>query len=45
MDAFLAAAAAVWMHGEAARLFGPGLIAQDLPDVIPRVLRRLRRLA
>jgi NAD(P)H-hydrate epimerase len=33
------------MHGEAARLFGPGLIAQDLPDVIPRVLRRLRRLA
>jgi len=45
MDAFLAASAAVWMHGEAARLFGPGLIAQDLPDAIPRVLRRLRRLA
>lgn len=43
MDAFLAACAAVWMHGEAGRLFGPGLISQDLPDVIPRVLRRLKR--
>jgi len=45
MDAFLAACAAVWMHGEAARLFGPGLISQDLPQIIPRVLRRLKRHA
>jgi ADP-dependent NAD(P)H-hydrate dehydratase / NAD(P)H-hydrate epimerase len=41
MSPFLAAAAAVWIHGEAARMFGPGLIAEDLPDVVPQVLRRL----
>jgi ADP-dependent NAD(P)H-hydrate dehydratase / NAD(P)H-hydrate epimerase len=43
MDAFLAAAAAVWMHGAAANDFGPGLLAEDLPDLIPGVLRRLAR--
>jgi NAD(P)H-hydrate epimerase len=41
MDAFLAAAAAVWMHGAAAAQFGPGLIAEDLPDQLPAVLRSL----
>jgi NAD(P)H-hydrate epimerase len=41
MDAFLAAAAAVWMHGAAAALFGPGLLAEDLPDLVPGVLRQL----
>jgi len=41
MDAFLAAAAAVWMHGAAASAFGPGLLAEDLPDLLPGVLRRL----
>ena len=41
MDAFAAAAAAVWMHGRAATLFGPGLIAEDLPDLLPRVLAEL----
>ena len=41
MDAFLAAAAAVWLHGAAAADFGPGLLAEDLPDLIPGVLRRL----
>jgi len=44
MAAFEAAAAAVWMHGEAARLFGPGLVSEDLPGMLPRVLRRLKRL-
>ncbi len=39
MNPFLAAAAAVWMHGAAARNFGPGLIADDLPDLLPSVLR------
>ncbi|MBX9761335.1 MAG: NAD(P)H-hydrate dehydratase, partial [Beijerinckiaceae bacterium] len=39
--AFEAACAAVWMHGAAARDFGPGLIAEDLPERMPHVLRRL----
>ncbi|WP_420471948.1 NAD(P)H-hydrate dehydratase [Brevundimonas sp. FT23042] len=38
MDSFDAARAAVWMHAEAARLFGPGLIAEDLPERLPAVL-------
>jgi NAD(P)H-hydrate epimerase len=45
MDAFAAAAAAVWMHGDAAAEFGIGLLAEDLPDLLPRVLRRLQQQA
>ena len=41
MDAFLASAAATWIHGAAASSFGPGLIAEDLPDLLPAVLRGL----
>ena len=41
MPPFLAAAAAVWMHGAAASAFGPGLIAEDLPELLPAVLRAL----
>ena len=41
MDSFDAACAAVWMHAEAARAFGPGLIAEDLPEGMPAVLRGL----
>ena len=41
MDSFDAACAAVWMHAEAARGFGPGLIAEDLPDRLPGVLAGL----
>jgi NAD(P)H-hydrate epimerase len=41
MDATLASAAAVWMHGQAAQNFGPGLIAEDLPDCLPEVWRKL----
>lgn len=36
-----AACAAVWLHAAAARAFGPGLIADDLPEVLPSVLRDL----
>ncbi|WP_295049364.1 NAD(P)H-hydrate dehydratase [uncultured Paracoccus sp.] len=36
-----AAAHAVWLHAQAARAFGPGLIADDLPEMIPQVLRGL----
>jgi hydroxyethylthiazole kinase-like uncharacterized protein yjeF len=43
MDAFPAAAAGVWMHGAAASAFGPGLLAEDLPDLLPGVLNRLAR--
>jgi NAD(P)H-hydrate epimerase len=41
MEPFLAAAAAVWLHGAAAAEFGLGLIADDLPDLLPGVFRRL----
>ena len=41
MDAFHAAAAAVWIHGACAATFGPGLLAEDLPDLVPGVLRML----
>jgi NAD(P)H-hydrate epimerase len=41
MEPFLAAAAGVWLHGAAAGEFGPGLLAEDLPDLIPGVLRSL----
>lgn len=44
MDAFDAGSAAAWMHGAAAEAFGPGLIAEDLADELPGVLRRLMAL-
>ncbi|SMH55549.1 NAD(P)H-hydrate dehydratase [Maritimibacter sp. HL-12] len=40
-SAFAAAKAGAWLHTEAARAFGPGLIAEDLPEVLPAVLRGL----
>ena len=45
MAPFLAAAAAVWLHGAAASRFGPGLLAEDLPDRLPAVFRQLARPA
>jgi hydroxyethylthiazole kinase-like uncharacterized protein yjeF len=41
MAGFEAASAAVWLHGEAATEFGPGLIAEDLTEALPAVYRRL----
>ncbi len=39
MPAFEAACAAVWIHGDAALRFGPGLVASDLPDLLPATLK------
>lgn len=36
-----AAEAAAWLHVECARRFGPGLVAEDLPETLPAVLRAL----
>jgi len=41
VPAFEAASIGVWMHGEGAREAGPGLIAEDLTEVLPAVFRRL----
>jgi len=41
MAAFDAAASAVWIHCELAHAFGPGMIADDMPDLVPGVLQRL----
>jgi hydroxyethylthiazole kinase-like uncharacterized protein yjeF len=41
VPAFEAASMGVWMHGEAARQAGPGLIAEDLPETMPAVMRGL----
>ncbi len=45
MTAFAAGCAAAWMHGEAAAAFGPGLIAEDLIDGLPRGAARPAREA
>ena len=42
MDPFDAACCGVWLHGEAANSFGPGLIASDIPESLPQVLTRLQ---
>lgn len=36
-----AAQSGVWLHAEAGRSFGPGLIAEDLSEAIPGVMRDL----
>jgi hydroxyethylthiazole kinase-like uncharacterized protein yjeF len=41
LPAFEAACAGVWLHGRAAEIAGPGLIADDLADAIPRAIASL----
>ena len=45
MKSFEAACAAVWLHGAAARRFGPGLIAEDLSEELPAELAGLKKMA
>ena len=42
MNAFDAACAGAWVHGSAGAAFGPGMIAEDLPEMAPDVLQGLR---
>lgn len=42
MGSFEAACAGAWIHAACAEAFGPGLIAEDLPGLVPRVLKDLR---
>ena len=44
MPLFEACCAAVWIHGDGGLRIGPGLVASDLPDVIPAVLASFRLL-
>lgn len=41
MRPFEAVCASVWLHGECANMFGPGLISEDLPEILPKVLKKL----
>ena len=41
LDAFDAACAGVWLHGRAAEIAGPSLIADDLADAIPNAFALL----
>jgi hydroxyethylthiazole kinase-like uncharacterized protein yjeF len=41
LAAFEAAAAAVFLHGEAGRIAGRGMIAEDLPEALPAVFTAL----
>ncbi|WP_149756097.1 NAD(P)H-hydrate dehydratase [Roseivivax sediminis] len=36
-----AAATGTWLHARSAAEFGPGLVAEDLPETLPRVFREL----
>ncbi|NQV98148.1 MAG: NAD(P)H-hydrate dehydratase [Rhodospirillales bacterium] len=45
MAPFEAASAACWMHGIAAERFGPGLIAEDIPEIIPNITKTIIKMS
>ncbi|MBI1215403.1 MAG: NAD(P)H-hydrate dehydratase [Alphaproteobacteria bacterium] len=45
MPVFMATCAAAWLHAEAARNFGLGLVAEDLVNQLPNALNHLFRLS
>ncbi|HIP77340.1 MAG TPA: NAD(P)H-hydrate dehydratase, partial [Kiloniellaceae bacterium] len=45
MAPVMAASAAVWLHAATAFTFGPGMIAEDLPDALPDVLGELHSVS
>ena len=42
MNPFIAGCAATWLHGDIAKNYGKGLIAEDIVNGIPRALKRLK---
>ena len=42
MDPFIAGCAATWLHGDIAKNYGKGLIAEDIVNGIPAALQRLK---
>ncbi|CUH31649.1 Nicotinamide nucleotide repair protein [Jannaschia seosinensis] len=41
LSPFDAACSATWLHVEAARAFGPGLVSEDLPEMLPHIFASL----
>ena len=42
MNPFLGGCAATWLHGDIAKNYGKGLIAEDIVKGIPSALKRLK---
>ena len=42
MNPFLAGCTAAWLHGDVAKNFGKGLIAEDIVKGMPAALKRLK---
>ena len=43
LNPFLSSCAGVWIHGDIAKKFGLGLIAEDIIKNIPKTLRKLKK--
>ena len=41
METFYAAAYGVWLHSESGKYLGPGLIADDIPKILPKILKNV----